>query len=147
MINCEIRSAVKDYCLDIVRLENQYGVDTYSLESIMSTFDYDYYHNYVILIDNKVIGYISATIIYDECNLIKIIVDNDYRNNGYGKLLLNYLIDTCREKKVDKIFLEVRSDTDVAKAFYKTLGFELENIRRGYYDGVDAEIFWYYIND
>ena len=142
-----IRLATKDDCLDIERLEKDYGVDVYSMSSILSTFDYDYYHNYVILIDNKVIGYISATIICDECNLIKIIIDKNYRKNGYGRVLLNSLIEKCKENKVNKIFLEVRSDNGVAKKFYQALGFRLESIRSGYYDGVDAEILWYYIND
>lgn len=147
MDNIEIRPANIADCDDIFNLENQYGVDIYSIESIRSTFDYDYYHTYVILFCNKVIGYISATIILDECNLIKIIIDRDYRKNGYGKLLLNHLIAECKKLGVDKIFLEVRSDNDVAKNFYRSLGFRFDSIRKGYYDGIDAEIFWYYIND
>lgn len=142
-----IRLATKDDCIEIMRLENQYGIDVYSMESIMSTFDFDYYHNYVILKGNNVIGYISATIIFDECNLLKIIIDKNYRHKGYGKILLNHLIDYCRKNNVYKIFLEVRSDNNIAKSFYKSLGFQLESSRLGYYNGVDAEIFWYYIND
>ena len=147
MSNVEIRLATRDDCDAMVRLENQYGLDVYSKESINSTFDYDYYHNFVILLDNKVIGYISATIILDECNLIKIIIDSEYRKCGYGRKLLDRLIDKCKECGVTKIFLEVRSDNLVAKAFYKSMGFVTESIRLKYYDGIDAEILWYYIND
>ena len=98
MSNVCIRIATKDDCDSILRLENQYGIDVYSEASILSMFNYDYYYVYVLELDNKVIGYISATIIIDECNLIKIIIDNDYRKCGYGKMLLDYLIDKCRNR-------------------------------------------------
>lgn len=147
MINYQICEANIDNLNDICRLENQYGKEVYSRESITSMFEYDYYYTYVMLIDNKVIGYISATIIVDECNLLKVIVDKEYRKNGYGKLLLKYLIDICNKNGVDKIYLEVRTDNIIAKNFYKSFGFKKESVRPGYYNGVDAEIFWYYIND
>ena len=147
MSNVCIRIATKDDCDSILRLENQYGIDVYSESGILSMFDYDYYYVYVLELDNKVIGYISATIIIDECNLIKIIIDNNYRKYGYGKMLLDYLINKCKEKCIDKIYLEVREDNNIAKSFYQKNGFKKESVRTGYYDGVDAEIFWYYIND
>ena len=147
MSNVCIRIATKDDCDSILRLENQYGIDVYSESSILSMFNYDYYYVYVLELDNKVIGYISATIIIDECNLIKIIVDNDYRKCGYGKMLLEYLIDKCKEMSIGKIYLEVREDNGVAKSFYQKNRFKRESIRPEYYDGVDAEIFWYYVND
>jgi ribosomal-protein-alanine N-acetyltransferase len=147
MTNISVRIATANDCDDIFSLEEQYGEDVYSKDSIISTFNYDYYYTYLILEDNKVIGYISATIILDECNLLKIIVDKNYRKKGYAKILLNCLIDECKKKNIDKIFLEVRKDNDVAKMFYKSCGFKKESERLGYYNGVDAEIFWYYIND
>ena len=147
MSKYQIREALIDDLLDIVRLEKQYAIDEYSSDLIASTFNYDYYHTYVILIDNKIVGYVSATIILDECNLIKIIIDTSYRKKGFGKLLLNYLLTVCKKNNVSKIFLEVRKDNDAAKMFYKDFGFIKESERPGYYDGIDAEIFWYYIND
>ena len=147
MIDYCIREAEISDIEAIVRLENQYGDEVYSSNLIESTFDYDYYHTYVILVDNKVIGYISATIILDECNLLKIIIDKEYRKNGFGRELLGFLVDRCKSLSVNRIFLEVRKDNDVAKMFYENFGFRKESERPGYYDGVDAEIFWYYIND
>jgi len=147
MIDFYIRESSCEDVDEILALEQQYGIDVYSRESIISTFNYDYYYTFVIVNDNKVIGYISATIIFDECNLLKIIVDQQYRGKGYGKLLVQKLIDICKEKFVNKIYLEVRKDNEVAKSFYSKLGFMKETERSGYYDGVDAEIFGYYIND
>lgn len=147
MTKYQICKASIEYLEDIFRLECQYGKEVFSKESISSMFNYDYYHTYVMLIDNKVIGYISATIIIDECNLLKIIIDDKYRKNGYGKILLKYLIEICKNNSVDKIYLEVRKDNLIAKNFYMSFGFKKESERPGYYDGIDAEIFWYYIND
>ena len=90
---------------------------------------------------------VSATIIIDECNLLKIIVDNNYKKSGIGSQLLKCLISKCVECDTKKIYLEVRKDNLIAKSFYEKHGFQKESERIGYYDGVDAEIFWYYIND
>ena len=148
MNNFKIREAKIDDVEDICKLEEQYTIDMYTIDSIKSTFQQDYFHTFVGIKDNKIIGYVSATFIFEECNLIKIIVDKNFRHQGYGELLVNFLIHQCKKNGVNKIFLEVRNDNIIAKSFYSKIGFEKESVRKRYYhDGVDAEIFWYYIND
>lgn len=50
-----------------------------------------------------------------------IVVDNRYRGKGYGKLLINHLIDYCKRMNCYKINLNCNESTI---AFYKSNGFE-----------------------
>lgn len=142
-----IREANKNDIETLLKLEESFGSEAYSRDMILDSFDNGYYYNYVIEVDNLIIGYISYTIIFDECNLLKIVIDDNYRMSGYGKKLFESMVLKCKEKEVDKIFLEVRTDNITAKKFYQKIGFVKESIRAGYYNGIDAEILWYYIND
>lgn len=130
----------------VSELENQYGKEIYSIETLQKNFEYDYYHNLVVEIDNKIVGYIMTTIIYDECEILKIIVEQKYRRQGVGELLLKNIIDYCKGNSVSKIFLEVRSQNVVAKNLYQKIGFEKAGIRDNYYGDDVAEIYWYKLN-
>lgn len=100
----------------------------------------DIYRIYVLNIDNRVAGFIMLTEMYETMELLYIIVDEQLRNQGYGKELLNYAINN-KGSLANKIILEVRSNNANAIAFYKKNGFNILNIREKYYDNsVDAII-------
>ena len=143
-----IRRATINDVNDIFGLEQQYPIDMYSIDTIVSSFENDYYENLVITINGRIIGYISITIIYEECNLVKIIIDENYRKRGYATLLIKQIFGDAKEKKAKKIYLEVRSDNIPAKNLYEKMGFERTNTRDKYYaDGMSADIYWYFLND
>ena len=141
---------IRKMCLSDIesvgKLENQYGKEIYSLDALKKIFEYDYYYNLVLEIDDKIVGYIMTTIICDECEILKIIVDEKFRRQGLGELLLQNLIDYCKQISVSKIFLEVRSQNCVAKKLYQKIGFEKTGIRDNYYGDDVAEIYWYQLN-
>jgi len=88
---------------------------------------------FVYVIDNKVIGYLNYSLIYDRIELNQIEVLNTYRRNGVGSLLLEYLI------KLDfPITLEVKEDNSSAISLYEKFGFKKVAIRKGYYNGIDG---------
>jgi len=96
---------------------------------------------FVYVIDNKVIGYLNYSLIYDRIELNQIEVLNTYRRNGVGSLLLEYLI------KLDfPITLEVKEDNSSAISLYEKFGFKKVAIRKGYYNGIDGILMerkWY----
>jgi RimJ/RimL family protein N-acetyltransferase len=54
------------------------------------------------------------------------------RGQGIGRRLLLSLFDICKqEKKIEKIELDVFSNNPGAIALYKSLGFELEGVKKG----------------
>ncbi len=129
----------------IANLEKSYPYEVYSESEISKMLDLDYYQILVAKKDEQIIGYICATIIFDECNILKIIVDEKYRRMGVGNKLMDALINRCLSKLVKSIYLEVRDDNTKAISFYEKNGFLFECIRRGYYNGLDAKIFRKYL--
>ena len=53
-----------------------------------------------------------------------IIIHKDYRINGYGKMLVNYLITVAKEKGCYKVILNCKEEN---KGFYERLGFSNKN--------------------
>lgn len=84
--------------------------------------------------NNKVIGYIYYSDIYERAEINQFEIDESYRNKGNGNLLLQAIID-----KVHKdITLEVREDNTFAIKVYEKNGFVKTATRKGYYNGVDG---------
>ena len=67
----------------------------------------DFSNALVIIEEEKVIGFIVYSIIYERAEIIDIAVDPRSRNKGYAKALLNYLINDIISERCDNITLEV----------------------------------------
>ena len=81
-----------------------------------------------ILRDNdKVAGFIT----YYQPNLTTgsielLAIDKEYRGKGYGKKLIEYVINECTAKGLEKVQLYVYPTNQHALAIYKHLGFYIE---------------------
>jgi ribosomal protein S18 acetylase RimI-like enzyme len=54
-------------------------------------------------------------------------VDPNYQKNGYGKAIMDDLIERFREKKVHKIHLFIEKQTNEVINFYSKLGWEIRD--------------------
>jgi len=61
-------------------------------------------------INNIIIGDINSIIDENTCIIKYIIVKDEFRNKGYGTMLLQELIEYCKECKINKIELDDMSD-------------------------------------
>ncbi|HEX5235232.1 MAG TPA: GNAT family N-acetyltransferase [Silvibacterium sp.] len=68
-------------------------------------------------------------------HIVTIDVSPARRRRGVGRLLMNSLLDLCREAEAVFLRLEVAVDNDSALAFYKQLGFAETGRIRGFYLG------------
>ena len=59
----------------------------------------------------------------DDFYISVIVVDEQYRNQGIGTLLLNHAVEIAREKECKKIVLDVDKDNEIAQSLYKKFGF------------------------
>lgn len=92
----------------------------------------------VFIYDTKIIGFISYSIIYDRAEIIDIIIDDKYRNNGYGKHLITNVIEDCINNKCTNITLEVNENNINAINFYKKMDFNIVATRKNYYGNDSA---------
>ena len=88
--------------------------------------------------DNKVVGKMQYSLIYDRMELDDIYVQEEYRNNGIGNKLMAYLISVAISENVINITLEVRISNEIAKNLYKKYGFREVALRKNYYGNEDG---------
>jgi ribosomal-protein-alanine N-acetyltransferase len=92
-----------------------------------------------LLISNLVIGICVFHVVLDEAQINFFVVDEKYREKGFGSHLMSYLIKQCKKLKITKLFLEVSHTNVTAERFYNRFNFSTVGIRRNYYkDGSDA---------
>lgn len=90
------------------------------------------------IIDNKTIGYLEYSLIYDRIEIDNIKVEEEYRNQGIGTKLMAYLVGMAIDLRVINITLEVRVSNEIARNLYKKFGFREVALRKYYYGDEDG---------
>lgn len=93
---------------------------------------------FVYIINDKIIGFIDFSDIYNRIELNYIWIDHIFRGNGYANDLMNYLIDYCLVNNITNITLEVATNNVIAKALYQQYNFVEVALRKQYYNGIDG---------
>lgn len=90
-------------------------------------------------IDGEIAGYTSLRIVGSEADINTIAVATKFQNQGVGSQLYAWLEDCALSMQVRQLFLDVRSDNEIAIHMYQKLGFEKINLRKDYYaTGISA---------
>ena len=126
--NCELKDI--DSIKKLGRLINNNFDKVNNLEDIINNKEIKGYY-----IDNELVGIIIYKTLYDTTDLLYIVVDKLYRNKNIASILLENLI-----KESNNIILEVRCDNKNAIKLYKKYNFKIINIRKNYYDNMDAYV-------
>lgn len=92
-------------------------------------------------------GYALGRISFDEAELYRIAVLPEKRRAHAGSELLKRFMDSCRDRGVKKIFLEVRSRNVPAVRMYERHGFVRIAERKRYYGDDDALIFMHELTE
>lgn len=152
----------------IADIERDVFSDAWSYETITHTFLMKHYHIYVAysgdddkgiieLDENKagmncdelgigeITGYIIASVIADETELLRIAVKDEYRKQGFASLLIGKYLSDMKECATTG-FLEVRESNTSAKALYEKNGYRQIGIRRRYYKEPEEDACIYQIS-
>lgn len=87
--------------------------------------------------DDKIVGFIIATDLIETCDILSIVVDQEYRRQMIASNLIAYLFGEL-DPNLKLITLEVASKNIKAIKLYEKFGFEIVNIRKNYYQDDDA---------
>ena len=90
------------------------------------------------VLDDKSIGYLEYSLIYDRMEIDNFKVIDEYRNKGIGTKLLAHLISLAISYRVINITLEVRVSNEIAINLYKKFGFREVALRKYYYGDEDG---------
>ena len=126
--------------------KNNFTYDSYNIDTLNNYISDKNILFLKIVENNEIIAYSIVLFTKPEAELLKICVENQYRNRGFAKLLLDYNIEYLKNINFENIFLEVRSDNNIAKELYEKSGFIKYNERKNYYKNPNSDAFLYKIS-
>ena len=114
--------------IELASMNNPWKADAYQ-EAISSD------HAFVMVAeqDGKIAGFAVFYLTPPESELPDIVVSQEYRSHGLGRMLLTHCFDELRTKSIETIFLEVRVSNTPARTLYEHLGFESIGTRKYFY--------------
>ena len=91
-------------------------------------------------VDGRIVGYVLFWFLPEEVDIHNIAVHPDFRRQGIGRLLLEQVVDSARRQDRLRVTLDVRFSNAPAQNLYRSFGFVIRGLRKGYYsdNGEDA---------
>ncbi len=129
----EIRSA--DF-IDLPFLQKAEGrifSDPWGEEALEGHFEGAFGRGLILCCDGEEAGYLIASRIAGEAELLRIAVLPEFRRRGLGETLLSHWLAEEKKAGSSRFFLEVRGENRGARALYEKMGFSPVGRRAGYY--------------
>jgi len=93
------------------------------------------YQCWVLANKQQIVAHAVLSVAIGECHLLTLCVHPDHQRNGYGRILLNLLLDRAQKQEAEICFLEVRRTNAGAIELYRSMGFVQTGERKNYYPG------------
>ena len=88
---------------------------------------------WLLMSSNLNVGHGILSIAAGESHLLNVCVHPDFQGHGFGRILVEHVLERARAGKASTIFLEVRPSNVAACELYDKLGFNEVGIRENYY--------------
>lgn len=132
-----IRYATHDDISAIANIEKECFSTPWSEKAIRESIDVGTTF-YIARTKNIIVGYMGVSKIAGEGYITNIAILPQYRRKGFGKTLLEYVINDCKNA-LEFISLEVRLSNIGAISLYKKLGFNEVGTRKRFYTHPDED--------
>ena len=129
----QIKPLTEDFVDSVSEIERECFSTPFSKNDILSYLKNDIWHFFACFSNDKLLGYISFTLIIDEISICNVAVSESHRGKGVGSALVGYLLDFARKNQVKSLFLEVRESNINAISLYKKFGFEKTGLSKNHY--------------
>jgi ribosomal-protein-alanine N-acetyltransferase len=96
------------------------------------------YYCQVMEIDGAIEAYGVMSLGAGEAHILNLTVRPESQGQGYGRTMLNHLLDMARRLHADIALLEVRPSNKAAIGLYDSMGFSEVGARRNYYPADDG---------
>jgi RimJ/RimL family protein N-acetyltransferase len=91
-------------------------------------------YDYAMWDDDRIVGYghLDRFEKPEKAHVVKlgIVLAPKHQGRGYGKKLMDYMIDSARKHKIEKIWLSTYADNRRALGLYAECGFQVEGVFR-----------------
>lgn len=91
---------------------------------------------FVMESDSRLVGHGILSTGAGEAHVLNLCVHPEAQGCGFGRKMLDHLLDTASQKAVNVVFLEVRASNRSARALYESAGFNEMGLRPNYYPDV-----------
>lgn len=132
MDNLLVEKLTKKYVEIVFELEKKLIGDC-DKSSIEKSLKSDTLNYYVLIKNDKVIGFFECMILPPEIELYDIAIDESEQGKGYSKIMMDYMIKIAKDSHVHTLFLEVNSINYKAIRLYDKYGFKEYSVRKDYY--------------
>lgn len=88
---------------------------------------------WVLLYSDRIVGHGVLSVAAGEAHVLNVCVHPDCQGNGFGRRIVEYLIQRARDGEASTVFLEVRPSNQAACQLYENLGFNEVGVRPNYY--------------
>ena len=133
MENLTVSLFEKEDIFALVQIEKEEFSTPFKEKDFLDIYDSEISNVLVARVDGTVVGYVSFTIIIDECQIINFATKNEFKRQGVGKKVMEALLDYGKEHGVIKYFLEVRVSNEGAISLYKKYGFVPVGISKNHF--------------
>ena len=147
--------------LNDIEFENMTVSDLDNIKDILYT-DFDDFWNYNIFkselqnesskyivakFNKEIVGFAGIWRVMNEAHVTNIVTKKGFRNLGIGSLLLEKLIEICKNLgNINSVTLEVNEENFIAQKLYEKFDFKNLGKRKNYYNGKAAIIMTLYLN-
>ncbi len=119
------------YC--VAKIEKEVFSVPFKESDILEYLQSPIWHFFIAKRGEDILGYISLTIIIDECQIVNVAVTNSARGCGLGSTLVSHALNFAKQKGCTKAFLEVRVSNESAIRLYKKFGFISSGVSKSHY--------------
>ena len=135
-----VRRLNLDDCQAVADLETQLFAGRFTPQSLRDMLNKPAFYGAVLPAVGLAAGsaaaihaYYLSMITADCADIIAIGTHSDWQRRGFGRIMLEHLIDVTEQQHVEKILLEVAADNMPARQLYDSCGFVEIGCRKNYY--------------
>jgi ribosomal-protein-alanine N-acetyltransferase len=88
---------------------------------------------WLLMCSDQNVGHGILSVAAGESHLLNVCVHPDFQGHGFGRILVEHLLERARTGEASTTFLEVRPSNVAACELYDKLGFNEIGIRENYY--------------
>lgn len=130
------RQLTLDHCKAVADLEKQLFDGRFDIADLQSLLGKPAFYGAVLQapdMPTTIYAYCLAFITLKQADIIAIGTDKTKQRLGFGRIILEHLIDVTEQHNVAEITLDVAADNIPARRLYAACGFSVSGIRKDYY--------------
>lgn len=147
MMDLKIEKMTSAHIEEIARLEKECFSSPWSEDGLKAELNNNFARFFLAFSGERVAGYIGSHNVLGEVYITNIAVFSEFRRNGIGKVLVEFLVNEMKKENAEFVTLEVRKSNQNAISLYEKCGFEKVGERKKFYEKPieDAILMTYFI--